>query len=272
MKGKLILDLVPVEFKLLKMKGKLSILVLVFVTGMFSVNDLKGQAGLKLGFSGGPQSTWLLNKQDMEAALDAFTYKSTYGMAFCPFFGYDLNDYFGFRIQALYSAQGQKWQNINSSGDEVNHTQRLNYLKAPILFNFSTGLSRRKLALNVAVGYQASFLINARYRNDDQSYTPDEALFDNITGYPTQYQRFSWWDHGPVAQIGVNIKLTYNVVANIHIRGDYGLTDAENKNTTYERWTFGVPEEVFFFPPDRSKTSNLTGGLHFGLTYTFSSN
>lgn len=253
------------------MKGKLSTFVLVFVAGIFCATGLKAQEGLKLGFAAVPQTTWLLNDQDLEVAQDVYSYKTTYGMAFGPTFGYDFNEYLGFRIQALYSAQGQKWTDLNGEDDLVTHTQRLNYLKAPLLINFNTGLSRRKLALNVALGYQANFLINARYRNDDQSYTPDEALFDDITEYPTQYQRYSWWDHGPVAQIGVNIKLTYNVVANIAIRGDYGLTDAENKSAAYKQWIFGVPEDVTFYDATRGKTSNLTGGLHFGLTYTFSS-
>ena len=253
------------------MKGKLSAILLVFVAGIFSATGLKAQEGLKLGFAAVPQNTWLLNQQDIDAAQDQYSFKTTYGMAFGPTFGYDFNEYLGFRLQGLYSAQGQKWTSINGVDDLVTHTQRLNYIKTPLLVQFNSGLSRRKLAVVVALGYQANFLVSARYRNDDQSYTPDEALFDNVTEYPTNYQRFNWLDHGPVAQVGVNIKLTYNVVANIHVRGDYGLNDAENKNSAYKLWTFGIPEDVTFYPTDRPKTSNLTGGLVFGLTYTFSS-
>ena len=253
------------------MKGKLSAILLVIVAGIFSATNVQAQEGLKLGFAAVPQNTWLLNQQDIDAAQDVYSFKTTFGMAFGPTFGYDFNDYIGFRLQALYSAQGQKWTNINTVGDEVTNTQRLNYLKAPIMFNFNTGLSRRKLALNVGLGYQASFLISARYRNDDQSYTPDEALFDNITDYPTNFQRYSWLDHGPVAQIGLNIKLTYNVEANIAVRGDYSLADIENKNAAYKLWTNGIPEDVTFYNSERGSTANLTGGLVFGLTYTFSS-
>jgi len=253
------------------MKGKLSTLLLVIVAGIFSATGLKAQEGLKLGFAAVPQNTWLLNQQDQEAALDQYDYKTTFGMAFGPTFGYDFSEYIGFRIQGLYSAQGQQWENINDAGDVVLNTQRLNYLKTPLMVNYTTGTSRAKVAFSIGMGYQASFLINARYRNDDQSYTPDEALFDNITNYPTNYQRFNWLDHGPVAQIGVDIKLTYNVVANLQLRGDYSIADVENKNAAYKEWVNGIPRDVTFYDQERGTTSNLTTGLVFGLTYTFSS-
>jgi hypothetical protein len=100
-------------------------------------------------------------------------------------------------------------------------------------------------------------------------YTPDELLWNDITDYPTTYQRFSWLDYGPVADIGLDIKLKYNVMANIHVRADYSLSDAENKNAAYRQWTFGVPDDVLFYPDDRGATNNFTAGLVFGLTYTF---
>ena len=76
-------------------------------------------------------------------------------------------------------------------------------------------------------------------------------------------------DYGPVAEIGVDIKLTYNVMANIHLRADYGLSDAENKDAAYKFWDFGIPEDVRYWDETRPVTNNMTAGLVFGLTYTF---
>ena len=253
------------------MKGKLSAIVLVLVAGLFAFQCADAQEGLKLGFVALPQTTWMLNQQDIEAPLDQFEYKTTFGMAAGPSFGYNFSDKLGFRINALYSAQGQSYKNLNADDEVVTHTRRLNYLKTPLLLGFNTNTEFNKLVFSFAVGYQASFLISANYRNDDQSYTPDEALFDDITDYPTNYQRFSWLDHGPVVDLGLDIKLTYSVMANIHLRADYGLGDAENKNASYKFWQFGVPEDVTFYDAERGVTTNLTGGLVFGLTYTFSS-
>lgn len=253
------------------MKGKLTALLLILVAGTMFHSSLQAQEGLKLGFVAIPQSTWMLNQQDMEAAIDQFDYQLTWGMAAGPMVGYNFSDKFGVRTNILYSAQGQRYQAENSEGTVINHVRRLNYLKTPLLVGFNTGTEFNKLVFSFHAGYQANFLINANYRNDDESYTPDEALADDITDYPTNYQRYSWFNHGPVVDFGLDIKLTYNVMANIHLRGDYTISDVENKNAAYKFWQFGTPEDVTFYPSDRGITNNLTGGLVIGLTYTFSS-
>ena len=211
----------------------------------------------------------MLNQEDMDAPLDQFEYQTTWGMAAGPNFGYNFTDGFGFRLNFLYSAQGQRYANVNAEGTTVNHTRRLNYLKVPLFLSFNTGTEFNKLIFSFNAGFQANMLVRARYYNDDESYTPDEAYFDNITEYPTTYQRYSWLDYGPTASIGLDIKLTYNIMANIHVRGDYSLSDAENKNAAYKLWNLGSPEDVKFWDETRSITNNLTGGLAIGLTYTF---
>lgn len=228
------------------------------------------QEGIKIGFVALPQTTWMLNQADMEAPLDEFDYKTTFGMAAGPSFGYNFGDGIGFRLNFLYSTQGQRYADINGDGETVNHTRRINYLKIPLFLSFNTGTQYRKVIFSFNPGFQFNLLTNARYYNDDQSYTPDEALWDNVTEYPTTYQRFSWYDFGPVVDFGLDIKMKYNLMANVHVRADYGLGDAENKNAAYKLWTFGIPDDVTYYPVDRPKTSNLTGGLVFGFTYTIS--
>jgi hypothetical protein len=251
------------------MKGITRFFLVLLVVAGTSSSGLFAQKGLKLGVVALPHTTWMLNQQDIEAPQDIFDYKTTFGMAAGPMVGYNFGDGVGFRLNFLYSAQGQKWTNNNQRGDMVTNTQRLHYLKVPLLLSFNTGTDFNKWIFSFQAGFQANLLVRARYYNDDESYTPDELLWNDITDYPTTYQRFSWLDYGPVADIGLDIKLKYNVMANIHVRADYSLSDAENKNAAYRQWTFGVPDDVLFYPDDRGATNNFTAGLVFGLTYTF---
>lgn len=227
-----------------------------------------GQKGLKLGIVALPQNTWMLNADDQAAPLDQFTYKTTFGMAAGPSFGYNFGENVGFRMNLLYSVQGQRYENKNSDGDWVEHTRRLHYVKLPLMVGFNTGGSYSKVMFSMYAGIQGSMLTHARYYNDDQSYTPDESLYDNVTDYPSTYRQYAMFDYGPVADIGLDIKLTYNVQANIHIRGDYSLTDAERKNANYKLTEYGIPSTVPIYSTNRASTTNLTGGIAVGLTYT----
>lgn len=254
---------------LLIMKGLFRIFLVCLVAGGFAFQNAHAQKGLKLGFVALPQTTWMLNQDDMDAAQDIFSYKTTFGMAAGPSFGYNFGDGVGFRMNFLYSVQGQKYKNVNSEDTWVENTRRLHYMKIPLFLSFNTGTEFSKLVFSFNAGFQGGLLIRARSYNDDQSYTPDEALYDDITDYPTTFQRYSWLDYGPVVDLGIDIKLTYNIMANIHVRGDYSLADAENKDAAYKFWQFGIPEDVRFWDETRPKTNNLNVGLAFGLTYTF---
>jgi Outer membrane protein beta-barrel domain len=245
---------------------------LLAVTLLISgLGSLHAQKGIKLGIVALPQTSWMLNSDDMDAPQDVFKYKTTFGMAAGPSFGYNFTDGFGFRMNFMFSSQGQRYTNLNSLGTEVNHFRRISYFKVPLFLSFNTRTDYAKLIFSFNAGFQASLLTRAKYTNDDESYTPDEALLDNVTNYPTTYQRYTPFEYGPVVDLGLDIKLTYNMMANIHLRGDYSLTDAENKNSAYKLWTSGIPDDVRYYPESRGVTNNLTGGIMFGLTYTITS-
>lgn len=244
--------------------------VLWLLVVVASTGSAFGQKGLKLGMVALPQTTWMLNKDDMDVPQDQFKYKTTFGMAAGPSVGYNFHDGIGFRLNFLYSAQGQKYSNYNSEGTLVNHTRRLNYLKVPLFISLNTGTEFSKVILAADLGFQVDFLLRARYYNDDQSYTPDEILFNpNVRDYPSTYKQYSLFNYGPTAALGLDIKLAYNVMGNIRVRGDYSLTDAENKDSAYKLYTNGIPDDVRIWDEARSVTNNLTGGLMIGVTYTF---
>lgn len=252
------------------MKG-ISRVVLGLLTIVFASGAVFGQKGLKLGLVALPQTTWMLNKDDMSVPQDEFKYKTTFGMSAGPSVGYNFGDGLGFRLNFIYSAEGQKYSNLNQEGTLVNHTRRLDYMKIPLFFSLNSGTEIHKVIFALDLGFQASFLMRARYYNDDQSYTPDEALANNpnVTDYPNSYKRYSVFNYGPVASAGIDIKLAYNIMGNIRVRGDYTLSDVENKNAAYKLYTNGIPDDIRIWDETRPETKNFTGGLMFGLTYTF---
>jgi hypothetical protein len=68
----------------------------------------------------------MLNSDDMEAPQDQFSYKTTFGMAAGPSFGYNFTDGFGFRMNFLFSSQGQRFKNINTTANAaVNNNTHL---------------------------------------------------------------------------------------------------------------------------------------------------
>jgi Outer membrane protein beta-barrel domain len=243
----------------------LGLLIVISATSM-----VFGQKGLKLGLVALPQTTWMLNKDDMTVPQDQFKYKTTFGMAAGPSVGYHFGDGIGLKVNFIYSAEGQKYTNFNSEGTLVNHTRRLDYMKIPLFVSLNTGTPTHKVVFALDLGFQVNFLMRARYRNDDQSYTPDEILFNpNVRDYPNSYKQYSLFNFGPVAAAGVDIKLAYNIMGNVRFRGDYTLKDAENKNSAYKLYTNGIPDDIRIYDEARPITKNLTGGLMFGITYTF---
>jgi hypothetical protein len=251
------------------MKG-ISRVVLGLLAIVLATGAVYGQKGLKLGVVALPQTTWMLNDDDLSVPQDQFKYKTTFGMAVGPSVGYNFGDGIGLKLNFIYSAEGQKYTNVNSEGTLVNHTQRLNYMKVPLFFTLNTGTEIHKVIFALDLGFQANFLMRARYYNDDQSYTPDEAINNpDVYDYPSSYKQYSLFNYGPVAAAGIDIKLAYNIMGNIRLRGDYTLDDVENKNAAYKLYTNGIPDDIRIYDESRPETKNLTGGIMFGLTYTF---
>ena len=251
------------------MKGRISTFLLFLTLSLNLPLTTFAQKGVKIGFIALPQNTWLINSTDWNSAQDLFNYKPSFGMAAGPVVGYNFTENFGARVNILYSLQGQRWTHINVDDEVVVNKTRLHYLKIPLMVGYNTNTQVAKVIFSVYVGYQMQFLMGAQFHNDDQSYVPDQSLYDNVLRYPKVNERFRRFDHGPVLNMGIDVKLTYNVMANIHFRADYGLSDVEDKNETITLIDKGIPYKESFYPEDRGKTSNITGGILFGLTYTF---
>ncbi|MCB9231107.1 MAG: PorT family protein [Bacteroidia bacterium] len=240
----------------------------LLLAGFLAPSLVQAQKGLKLGFFALPQNTWMYNADDAAAAKDVYSHRITFGMAAGGSAGYNFTQHFGVRTNIIYSLQGQRWQSKNALRDIVTHNQRMHYLKVPIMIGFNTNTRLSKVIFSMYGGFQAGLLVKARYYNDDQTYVPDQELYSNILDWPSEYRQHRWYDYGPVGEIGVDVKLTYNIMANVRIRADYSLVDAENKNATYRELENGIPVIKKFYSDTRPATTNMNGGILFGLTWT----
>jgi hypothetical protein len=247
---------------------KLAALAALLVLGFSFANPLAAQKGLKLGAYILPHYSLMLNQTDSDLPLDQFKYEHTFGMAAGLTFGANFTEGLGVRFSPMYSVQGQNFSYQSAEGWTVMNYRKLHYIKAPIMVGFNTNTEYHKVAFSMYAGFQLGLLTHARFYNDDESYTPDEALWDNVTDYPTTRQQYNTIDYGPCGEIGMDVMLTYNVMANLRLRGDYSLTDSENKNAAYKITENGVTRAESIYAQDRAATTNITGGIMLGITYT----
>ena len=184
-------------------------------------------------------------------------------------FGWHFGDGIGLRLDALYSLQGQRYTSVNSKKDLVENNIRLQYVQVPVFISFNSNTRHAKVMFAGAVGFQGGMLVRARYYNNDQTYIPDQVLWTNVLYYPPTRKTYTKFTYGPVAEFGVDITLTYNLMANIRFRGSYQLNDSENKNATVTKIENGIPYRESFWDENRPATTQITGGILMGLTYTF---
>jgi len=129
----------------------------------------------------------------------------------------------------------------------------LKYLKIPVTLNFHP-LKETGIPLILSGGIQASYLLDAKIEMPNGWYLPGE---------DTQWFYNSVID--VVAAVGIDFSVQNNLYFNVKIRGDYSLSDPENKKHVYrsggssgKHWKTG-----------RSPTHNVTIGILFGVEYHF---
>ncbi len=243
------------------MRKLIFIIVVIFIT-----QHIYGQEGYHIGFYAMPLSSWMLNKQDSDASKDTFSYLRTYGMSGGISLGYHFEDHLGVHVNLLYSAQGQDHTYKNRLQDTVRHQLRQYFLKVPVLFKYTTD-PELKYAFTVEVGPQFNFLLGVKERDNNRAYLYEQVPFEYKTNVPSRYETFNSFLFGAAFRTGLDVKLRYNMKMNTRLWVDYALTDAENKNATYDLTKQGITQTVNYYPTNRPKTTNITGGLLIGITY-----
>lgn len=240
-----------------------TVLILVFLFGGYTF----GQKGLKLGGMAMPAFSVLYNADDSRLDGDIFQYEPLIGMSAGAVLGWNPSDNFGIRLNVLYSQAGGRYSARESFVDRINYTTRLEYLKVPLMFGFHTSSFRRKLMFSFYAGGQMNYLVRANQFNDNPAFEPP--LPDNVTDYPDAYAQYEALTYSAVADFGLDVFLVDDFTLNVHLRAEYGLTDAENKGISYRLTENGQTNEVLFYPRSRATTNAVSVGLVIGVTRTF---
>ncbi|MEM6260957.1 MAG: outer membrane beta-barrel protein [Bacteroidota bacterium] len=234
---------------------------------------VQAQAGLKLGGLVMPQVSFLLNPDDSGQDPDLFQYEPLSGMAGGIVLGYNPGAIFGMRLNFIYSQQGGRYSVRNTFNDRYNFTTRLEYIKVPFMLGLHSNPENSKVMFSLYGGIQAELLTRAFLYDDDPSFAAP--LPEEITGFPDAYARYSTWAYSAVGDVGFDVKLEDNFVLTLHLRGEYGVADAEDKDASYRVTEGGITREVNYWDAQRPNvriqemTRNLNVGLVIGVVYTF---
>lgn len=233
---------------------------------------LYAQQGLKIGAFIMPQNSMLLNEDNAALPDDAFQYELLGGVAGGIVLGYNPIEHLAIRLNVLYSQQGGKFSVRSGVETRDDFVTRLEYLKIPLMIGVNSGFDNNKIIFSFNAGVQAGFLTQAYTYNNSVAY--EAPLPENYTSFPTVREQYESMDLSAVADVGIDVALTYNMVLNLHIRGEYGAQDAEDKaetfriteggetrNQKYWEWARGLTQNA--------ETRNFTTGLLIGVTYTF---
>ncbi|MDX1906469.1 MAG: outer membrane beta-barrel protein [Bacteroidia bacterium] len=225
------------------------------------------QKGFKLGVFALPQASGHLNADDDALEPEVYDLKPLWGMGGGIDLGYNFSDYAGIRLNAIYAQQGTSYL-----AGETRYTQRLEYLRIPLMIGFNTEPADRKVVFSLYAGAQMNLLTQADMFNDNPA---DQGLPESVTSVPTEYSRFTPLHYAAVGDVGVDINLPPdNLVLTLRLRADYSFQDVENKNARLRITESGATRSELYWRYTRGTTRNaetfaLVGGLRIGLTYTF---
>lgn len=99
-------------------------------------------------------------------------------------------------FQLHYSPEGGGYSRIRKTN--------VNYLNSNLLFGFAT-LEKRRVRLDIHLGYSVGYLINARYK-DEQTATNK-----NVSAY------FTSWKTASILGVGIKIKASENNLINLNV-------------------------------------------------------
>lgn len=245
--------------------------MLIFWTlmvGLFSI--LPAQRGFKVGFFGVPQVSFLMNEDDRSLAADQYSPEALPTMAGGISLGVGFTDNFGLRFSPTLAQQGQAYTALTEGDITTRFVERLNYFKLPLMIGFNTTPTARKFIYSLYLGASVDLLTQARSFNDNPFF-----FIPSNVSIPPARDRYLDLAYSFIAETGFDVQLPpENFTLNLRLRGDYGLTDVENKDVTYRVVTNGQVETFRYWGNLRGEnrtavTQALNLGLLIGLTYAF---
>lgn len=205
------------------------------------------QKGLQVGVVGGPQSTWMLNKNDSDDPQ--FKYDNTLKGFVGATVDYHFTDKVGVGIELLYSLQGQKFH--TAAG--IDYKRDFNYFKIPILLNFNS--NPEHVAMFVGK-FGPSIGINTSAKGPVAGI-PDIDVSSQVAKVNV----------GMVLGLGVGFNVTKGLAITAGLRLDGGLTDALASNPSNLAFSY-YNGDTNTQGTTRDKTWNANGGIEIGVKYT----
>lgn len=248
------------------------VLVASFLVSMLTLGAAFGQAGLKVGAFALPQLVWLVNADDDALGDDQYQQELLGGMAGGLQLGYNLTDLLGVRLNLIYSQQGGRYTRLNAAGTRVNEVVRLEYVQLPLMVGFNSNPEFQKITFSAYGGIQLGVLAQAKEYDDNTEF--ELPLEQRVRTAPTLLQAYEDMDLSVVGDIGIDVRLDYDLVMNLHLRANYSLQDVENKDAFVLLDDAGTSRQESYWDfvrdmDERASTRGLNIGLLIGITYTF---
>jgi opacity protein-like surface antigen len=193
------------------------------------------QKGFHIGVQGAPQLSMMNNADNKDDKTIELT--PAFGVSFGINGGYNFNKNMGIATEVVYSIQGQKYTVAG-----VDMTQRVNYLKVPVLFSYNTNPAS-KVMFTAKAGPQIGIKLSSKVNDGD-----GETIIDDTN------EKFEDLTFGATAGAGARINLAKNLFLDAGLRFDYAFTNAEN-------------EDYIGYPTGRATTYNMNAGVEVGLKY-----
>lgn len=220
------------------------ILLLLFIL-LLSIPTYS-QKGAYIGIRLIPQSAWILNQDDFDS--DDFDFGVPFSFAFALGGGYMFSDVVGVETQMLYSPQGQKYIDSETS-EEININN--NYFKIPVLFRFRSEAEKVGFLFNI--GPEFGFLVGSSI-NSSGGDLPPEFLGDTRNLYEN-------FEFSVALGLGTSISLSSNLQLDLLINLNYGLSEIES--------TAGKELLFDYQNNGRASSNNAVAGFSVGLNYLF---
>jgi len=210
------------------------------------------QEGIHLGIGLMPQSTWIFNPRDMDESRNGFEYKATFGYAAVLNIGWNFKDPVGIHLSPTLSMQGQDHSVVDAAGRTLTVRRDQTYLKLPFMLRVNS--MPEKAMFSLGFGPSFNILLDADYAESGGAADEGTLPYDPKSLYKSLDMSFAF-------QMGGDFALGDRIAFNVQIRGDYSLSDVEDKSFLWQ----SLP----VFSDMRGKTKNFTLGVLTGITVIF---
>jgi hypothetical protein len=238
----------------------------LIIVALVSASMVVQAQNVRLGLSGGINSTWLMNKNvfDQNDGLDiAASFGGRIGIDAI----YSFSEKVGVSVGVNFlSSHNQKYTG-DATGIDGDLTVKLKYLDIPILFRLTS-----TSGTYFEIGPQFGILNSAKETYEGNSTGFD---YDNIS----VKNGFETTNIAAILGFGVDIDVTDNIFITTGLRLGYGISDVTKEFSSPLNLVLGTNSAATEFAHmdddgqfNYEKTSRVFGGLHLGVSYKFGGN